>query len=262
MIDKNISDLVLPLDGGINFRDLGGYPAVGGRRVRRGMLFRAGALNLLSQKDAEWLAAVPVSHILDYRDTDEIEAKPDTLWSGVHYHPLPANPLSHEVNANLERLTSETLTTFDADAFMHTLYRLLPFNNQAYQQLVMLLLQRPAGGLVQHCAVGKDRTGVGVALTLLALGVDEKTVMEDYLLTNITLAPFREQMLAQYATSLNDLALAKLVRVLSARKDFLQTALTAIREQYGSVTGWLEHEYGLGSVQREQLQAYYLEPSS
>ena len=38
--------------------------------------------------------------------------------------------------------------------------------------------------LVVHCAAGKDRTGVAIAVLLRALGVPKETVIEDYLLTN------------------------------------------------------------------------------
>lgn len=184
---------------------------------------------------------------------------PDILWSGADYHHVPANPLSSEVNANLEKLTNETLAAFDARAFMLELYRRLPFGNAAYQRLAQLLSNPGGGAIVQHCAVGKDRTGVGSALVLFALGADEATVLEDYLLTETTLATFREQMLDQLSIKLNAAALEQFAYVLSAREEFLITALGCIRQQYGSTDRWLEAEYGLGAAQREALQAFYLE---
>ncbi|WP_431224161.1 tyrosine-protein phosphatase [Serratia sp. L9] len=248
-----------PLDGGINFRDLGGNSVADGRRIKRGLLFRSGSLERLTENDCSFLAGVPVRSVLDYRDADEVQAKPDVLWQGVDYHHVPANPLSNEVNANLEKLTSETLAGFDAQAFMLELYRRLPFNNGAYRQLAHLLVQPEGGAIVQHCAVGKDRTGVGSALVLFALGADEATVVEDYLLTETTLATFREHMLDQLSVRLNAPALAQFAQVLSAREEFLMTALGCIRQQYGTPDRWLEAEYGLGQSQREVLQAFYLE---
>lgn len=193
----------------------------------------------------------------------------------AHYHNIPANPLSSEVNANLEKLTNETLATFDVRAFMFELYHRLPFNSLAYQQLVNLLQNCASTdpvassvvhsgdvvhrGIVQHCAVGKDRTGVGAALVLFALGADESTVLEDYLLTETTLKPFREHMLAELALKLNDQALAQFTFVLSAREEFIQTTLRSIHERYGSRERWLKHEFGLGSIEREKLQSYFLE---
>ncbi|MGQ8776024.1 tyrosine-protein phosphatase [Serratia sp. NA_112.1] len=248
-----------PLDGGINFRDLGGNSVADGRRIKRGLLFRSGSLERLTEDDCTFLAGVPVRSVLDYRDADEVQAKPDILWSGADYHHFPANPLSNEVNANLEKLTSDTLAGFDAQAFMLELYRRLPFGNAAYKQLVQLLSNVDNGAIVQHCAVGKDRTGIGSALVLFALGADEATVVEDYLLTETTLATFREQMLDQLSIRLSAPALGQFTYVLSAREEFLMTALSCIRDQYGSTDRWLEAEYGLGQNQREVLQAFYLE---
>ncbi|EOW1911223.1 TPA: tyrosine-protein phosphatase [Yersinia enterocolitica] len=255
---------LLPLDGGINFRDLGGNVVADGRRIKRGLLFRSGSLDRLSTKDCAVLSSGSVAQILDYRDADEVQAKPDIVWQGASYHNIPANPLSSEVNANLEKLTNETLATFDARAFMLELYRRLPFNNQAYKQLVSLLQnsaspEHAVAGVVQHCAVGKDRTGVGSALVLFALGADESTVLEDYLLTETTLAPFREHMLAELALKLNSQALGQFAFVLSAREEFIQTALRCIQERYGSREQWLQQEFGLGSIEREKLQSYFLE---
>lgn len=250
---------VLPLEGGINFRDLGGNRTADGRRIRHGKLYRSGSLDKLSAADCERLAGVPVAHVVDYRDPDESALKPDILWSGTHYHPFPANPLRHEVTANLESLGSDVLSSFDSRAFMLELYRRLPFNNSAYRHLVMLLLRPDDGALVQHCAVGKDRTGVGAALVLFALGADEHTVLEDYLVTDAALAPFRQELLTELARTLSDKALSQFSYVLSVREEFMATALRAIRERYASVERWLEVEYGVYADARRTLQSKYLE---
>ncbi|MGM3173653.1 tyrosine-protein phosphatase [Dickeya lacustris] len=250
---------VLPLDGGVNFRDLGGIRVSDGRQVRRGRLFRSGALDMLSARDMAHLAGVPVAHVVDYRDQQEASLRPDKLWQGARYHQVPANPLRHEVTASLETLGSQTLESFDSQAFMLELYRCLPFGNPAYQHLVALLRQPDDGALVQHCAVGKDRTGIGSALVLFALGADEHTVMEDYLVTESTLTPFRRQLLEDLAANLSEKALARFDFVLSAREEFLLTALRAIREKHGSVNNWLAQDYGLDASACAALQAAYLE---
>ncbi|MEH0834438.1 tyrosine-protein phosphatase [Pectobacterium cacticida] len=249
---------LLPLDGGINFRDLGGNRAADGRIIRHGKLFRSGSLDLLSQADCEHLAGVPISHVVDYRDADEIAQKPDVLWEGAHYHAHPANPLRHEVTANLDSLGSDVLESFDSQAFMQELYRRLPFNNAAYKKLVSLLLQQDEGGVVQHCAVGKDRTGIGSALVMFALGADEQTVMEDYLLTETTLMPFRQRLLARLSETLNEKALRQFSYVLSVQEAFIVTALQAIYERYATIDNWLELEYGLDYSARQYLQDKYL----
>ncbi|OCA52621.1 tyrosine-protein phosphatase [Photorhabdus namnaonensis] len=250
---------VLPLNGGINFRDLGGKKVANGGKIKSGLLFRSGSLDRLTEKDQSFLANKNLFQIIDYRDISEVEDKPDLVWNGANYYHAPANPLSDEVNANLEKLASEMLEQFNPQAFMFRLYELLPLKNSAYKTLVKLLQQPEKGGIVQHCAVGKDRTGVGSALVLFALGADLDTVMEDYLVTHSTLAPYREYLLNEHAKTMSDDVVDKFAYVYSVREEFLMTALNSINQHYGSVDIWLEKDLGLDFAARKKLQDYFLE---
>ena len=82
----------LSLQGGINFRDLGGQLAADGRRVRSGKLLRSGALNRLTAEDLNHLDTLPLSRVLDYRDPGEVARTPDKLSPLTHYLNAPANP--------------------------------------------------------------------------------------------------------------------------------------------------------------------------
>ncbi|WFQ79218.1 tyrosine-protein phosphatase [Xenorhabdus sp. SF857] len=250
---------LLPLNGGINFRDLGNNTLKNGAKIKSGLLFRSGSLDRLTENDQAFLVDQNLLQIIDYRDNSEIMDKPDRIWNGAHYHHAPANPLSKEVDANLDKLDKEILEQFDAKVFMARLYELLPINNPAYKTLATLLLQPEKGGIVQHCAVGKDRTGVGSALVLFALGADLDTVMEDYLLTNITLAPYRDYLLSEHAKIMRESVVEKFAYVYSVREEFLLTAINSINRHYGSVDIWLEKDIGLNIAAREKLQAYFLE---
>ena len=46
------------------------------------------------------------------------------------------------------------------------------------------LMLRERTPMLFHCTQGKDRTGVAAILIMLALGVDEETILDDYVLTN------------------------------------------------------------------------------
>lgn len=256
--DVMLGESSLNLDGGINFRDFGGLLAADGRRVKPGYLFRAGDLHQLSARDCATLRDLPLRVILDYRDEEECRIKPDQLWSGVTYHSVPANPPGQLVNGNLEKLTTETLAEIDARIWMSDFYRRLPFNNSAYRELVSQLLAQPEGAIVQHCAFGKDRTGVGSALVLFALGADEETIMADYLRTEEVLTSYREQMLTHYSTTLDSRAMQQFAYLLEANPDFLQAAIQAIKERYGSAAAWLAQDYQLDSAQCATLRDHYL----
>lgn len=231
---------ILRLESGNNFRDLGGNRGADNRPIKHGLLFRSGSLDKLSEKDLILLAENKVKHIIDYRDKGEAQANPDKLWNNVHYYHVPANSCDNEKYDNWQNLITVNLSTFNAQNFMLELYRHLPFNNLAYKQLVELLKNPVNGGIVQHCTVGKDRTGVGSALVLFALG-----------LMNL-------QLLKQMASQYSDQALNQLTCILSAKEEFIQTALSNIRQRYGSNENWLEQEYGLDQTECEKLREHFL----
>ncbi len=129
----------LSLQGGINFRDLGGQLAADGRRVRSGKLLRSGALNRLTAEDLNHLDTLPLSRVLDYRDPGEVARTPDKLSPLTHYLNAPANPPVSEVNAKVTELNAATLNALNGEQFMLQLYRQLPFNNPAYRQLAAWL---------------------------------------------------------------------------------------------------------------------------
>ena len=69
----------MPLQGGRNFRDLGGYPTVDGRRVKWGRLFRSGTMAFLTDSDYDFLSNLGIAAVCDLRSTGEREAEP-TQW--------------------------------------------------------------------------------------------------------------------------------------------------------------------------------------
>ncbi|MTH45252.1 tyrosine-protein phosphatase [Intestinirhabdus alba] len=235
----------LTLQGGINFRDLGGQRTVDGRRVRSGKLLRSGSLHRMTTDDLNHLNAIPLRHVIDYRDPDEANRSPDKLNELAHYHNVPANPYVHDVNAKVTDFDAGTLNALNGEQFMLELYRQLPFNNAAYRQLAGWLMEPFDGALLQHCAVGKDRTGVGCALTLFALGCDSHTVMEEYLLTQGMLTQVENEIVSTLGQSLSKQGRQNLADILTVKESYLMAALSAIHDRYGSVAAWLSAEFQL-----------------
>jgi protein-tyrosine phosphatase len=69
-------DRLIALEGGRNFRDLGGYPTVDGRRVRWGLMFRSGSLSGLTEADWDSLTRRGIRTICDLRTHKERAAEP------------------------------------------------------------------------------------------------------------------------------------------------------------------------------------------
>ena len=254
-------DRVLPLEGGVNFRELGGYSTTDGRRVRRGMLYRSGAMAGLTDADYELLSKLDIAVLVDLRSTDERLREP-TRW------PLAKEPprrLERDYDLEFGEVMAALRGPLDAEtarlAFA-SFYRRLPqqFADQ-YRQMFAELLSGNAP-LAFNCSAGKDRTGVASALILTALGVSREVVMEDYLLSNRHYKPKPPS-----ASGGDDPTLQFFSRLppdvvkvfMGVDASFLEAAFAGMSDQYGSVDGYLEKAIGLTAEDRKKLRRIYTE---
>jgi len=67
---------VLPIDGVINFRDLGGYQGHNGKRVRYERVYRSAQLSQITDLGAQQAASLGIKSIMDLRFEDEIARFP------------------------------------------------------------------------------------------------------------------------------------------------------------------------------------------
>ena len=159
----------LPLDGTRNVRDVGGYPAANGRRVRWRTLLRSDELTRLPAHAQDELVELGVRQVIDLRWPEELERGPNVFVRSdrVRYTPislLADDPTPHGGLAGMYR------HVFDARA-------------EQLGAVVRALLTDGGLPAVIGCAAGKDRTGVTVALLLDLVGVDHATIVDDYALS-------------------------------------------------------------------------------
>ena len=173
---------LLPLQGGQNFRDLGGYRTRDGRVVRWGLLYRSGAMNGLTAADFAYLDRLGIRTVCDFRSTDERKAAP-VRWPDGRAPKVFADDYRLDMGG-LDFRSAAKWNAEQARQAMASLYpRLLEQFNGQYRRMFEHLL---AGNvpLAFNCSAGKDRTGVAAALILTALDVPRETVIQDYLLSN------------------------------------------------------------------------------
>jgi len=256
------STRILPLSGGCNFRDFGGYPAADGSMVRWGRLYRSGVLSRLTDDDLGAIARLDLRVVCDLRRTGERRHDPSRAFgAGV-------TTLAWETGVETSPIRNERFAQArspeQAQAAMCEMYRRLPFVLRPRLQGVFEGLQRclEDGAFVVHCTAGKDRTGIAVALILTALGVSRDAVIEDYVLTN-TAVNLEQRLRGRHATGVGVavtsapiLALSEFARaaVLDANPDYIAAGLEAIEARHGSVTAYLEAELGIDAAQVEQLR--------
>ncbi len=256
---------VLALEGGCNFRDLGGYTTVDGARLRTGRLFRSGVLAYLTPTDQARLGALGVRTIVDLRRRDEREQEP-TRWPDRLVRVLSRDdPGDRSALQGLDG--GQPRTAEDMRAAMSALYRGMPA--WLGGRLTVLFRALAAGSLplVFHCSAGKDRTGFAAALVLALLGVPRSTIVADYALTNQAV-DFEAFLEAQRASRLGLsgsghplLTLEPEARQAMFRADteYLESAMQAISEEYGSIETYLRVALGVDAAQRERIREQLLE---
>ncbi|MEK5233706.1 tyrosine-protein phosphatase [Lysinibacillus sp. FSL K6-0232] len=253
---KQLDIKAVPFEAVYNFRDMGGYKTRDGRSVKNGLFYRSAALGKMTVADKELFETLGIKTIFDYRDPQEVQSNPNPVFPHTHYIQIPAKgKQAFEMPTNTG--ASNFYKDISADMF-RDFYAQMPFGNPSFQKLMQTIQNPDDLGLVHHCAVGKDRTGIGSALILLALDVPEETIMEDYLATNVYLRPMVEKMLQVIQHQSNDRELQQFNALMSAREEYLQTAFDAMEHQYGSKAVYLEQEFGLTTAKRVQLQSFCL----
>ncbi len=248
----------LDFEGAHNFRDMGGYPLEGGRRVRNGWLFRSDHLGRLTDADQRLLDDISLRTVVDLRrqeERDEILDRVDNpaveqLW-------LPVSAEAADVVTLRRSLERGEMGPEDAVEFLRIANRqFVEVFSTVFRDFLHLLLEAHRYPLVFHCSAGKDRVGFAAAMTLFALGADEDTVMHDYLATNHITANYVEGLVDGVTEApvpgmdINGEALRKLMQV---EQDYLGGALSLMHQRHGSVLGFIEEALDFGADKRAEL---------
>jgi hypothetical protein len=166
------------LDGPINFRDVGGYVAASGRRVRWGRVYRSDSLHHLTEADGPRLAQIGIKTALDFRAHDEV----DRIGIGrlgdldiKHVHVPTVDQVLHTV-----RPPDAVVPGTVAEIYL----RMMEAGSRAYAAAMRTVAEADALPAVYFCMAGKDRTGVFSAFLLGILGVGDLDIVADYVLTH------------------------------------------------------------------------------
>lgn len=244
---------VLPLQGGRNFRDLGGYRTADGRTVKWGMLYRSGQMHDLTSADYAYLQKLGIRTVCDFRDTRERTNEP-TLWPAGHSPKMLSDDYALDMSAMQLPGDPSTWTHEQVvDAMAATYPKLLDQFRGQYRRMFAELLAGDAP-LAFHCTAGKDRTGVAAALLLTALGVPRATVIEDYLLSNQHMAPLPAHPTGFWARLSPEAART----FAGVDRRYIDAVFVVTDRHPGGTMGYLRQELGLGAPEIAKLRALYL----
>ncbi|ALR20277.1 MULTISPECIES: tyrosine-protein phosphatase [Sphingobium] len=252
-----VAERVLPLRQGSNFRDIGGYPAAGGKHVRWGLIYRSGGQPLLSDADVKEIQSLKLANLVDLRSNEERVIAP-TRVDGVPYQ---------AVGYSMMALAGNGVPKNGA-----AVYQAMPTMMAPQLRLIFQDLKANKGAIAYNCTAGQDRTGFVTGMILSALGVPRDTIIADYHLSTTyrrpewempkidTVAQANNPVAMYFAKFQQDPAVAKPQPL----KDpdgtaFLSHAFDEIDKRWGSVDAYLEQEIGVTKVDLAALRANYLE---
>lgn len=254
----------LPFEDVENCRDLAGIASQDGRVIAPGRLLRSANLHHASKQTALTLQEMGLSDIIDLRTNWERAIQPDCRIEDCIEHHIP---VVHETTIEKSEGGQVELVEDLADRAVQTMeniYRdliLSPSAIAAWKKLFALLKSHPKE-LLFHCTQGKDRTGIAAALILHALDVDEQTILDEYLQTNLYLAKeaTEDKVLASVLFSKHKALADRDINAYSfADERYYNSAKKAAEEHYGSWKGYLQQAIGLSDQDLEQLKNNYLQ---
>ena len=238
----------IALAGAVNFRDLGGYRTTDGRELKWGRLYRSDSLSELTADDLARLSVLGLRSICDLRHESERRAKPDRLPAGstAELHQLGFYP--HRSETLFQKLAARTISAAEVEQFLRDAYGAFPISQAAtYRAVLEVLIGVDAIPALIHCTSGKDRTGFGAAVILMALGVPRETIVVDYLLTN----DYRRDLSFMIGEGVDPQVQAALKQ---AHPSYIAAAFETIDREWGSSTAFIEDGLGFTPESRRRLQ--------
>ncbi len=234
----------LDFDGLVNARDIGGLPTEDGRTTRSGVLLRTDNLQALSPSDIDRLVdELGVRTVLDLRTDGELHlegpgplvARPEVQHKHLTLipHDLDGRSARADDEADVDRAVPGPDAPEGDLSHFYVAYLLDAPDNLA--EALRSVGSPGSGTVVAHCAIGKDRTGVVIALSLRLAGVTREAVVADYLLTGERIEAVRDRLLA--SDTYRDDTLPKTVESMRPRASSIERFLDEVDRRWGGPEG-------------------------
>jgi len=230
----------IPMEGCLNFRDLGNYTCAGGQTTRTGKFYRADSLAKLSDNDITAIAALGVSCVLDLRFAYEAEEGVNRLRErgGFLYK-----------NISVAEKAQENPLDFP-DTNEEFYINILQKSGAEVAEVFRFFLANRNKSFVFHCTAGKDRTGVIAALLLDLAGVSREEIIADYALTHgymwDSLMAIKTAIEAKYGTTLKE-------SMFAAQPKSMEAFLEELYKTYGGAAAYLSAQ-GLTNAEIDTLR--------
>lgn len=236
------------------FKDLGGMKTKDDKIVKHGYLIKSSYLKKAKQKKSG------AKKIIDMRIHDEKETKPEFIFEGVEYLHMPV------FNDTMAGVTHENkgdkIDQIKRVPSMLEIYKYMVSDEYCYTNLSKIMKEIVCSNVYPveyHCAEGKDRTGIITMLLYYILGVDEESIINDYLYVNKK-NKFKSNV---YYTAVllmkRDKALAQKIKdFTTAHTEYLLAAIESIKENFGSVDDYIRNQLKITDEEKEKFRQMML----
>ncbi|KAI9719558.1 MAG: hypothetical protein M1812_003329 [Candelaria pacifica] len=242
------------VEGIHNFRDIGGYPSTAGyigvaQSIRRNFIFRSAEPSKITPAGAQKLRDLGITTIFDLRSGPEIKKLEEKMplveidrvqrvWAPV--------PQDKDYSPEQIAIRYREYASKGTEGFTRAYKDILESGPLSFREVLLHLRDKPDEGCLIHCTAGKDRTGLITALILLLAGVSEKTIAEEYELTEIGLASWKpaivNHLLQESVLKANQEGVKNMI---SAKAENMLAALEMMRASYDGAVGYLTQNCGL-----------------
>ncbi|MEM6539029.1 MAG: tyrosine-protein phosphatase [Pseudomonadota bacterium] len=262
-----VATRLLPLEGGRNFRDLGGYETEDGRTVKWGHVFRSGRMSGLTENDYDYLGDLGITTICDFRDSDERVEDPTNWAAGdINYQVFTDAPEREpRENPMFAALLDPDATPEDVKNSMAEGYWEIALGEAEGYTKMFEDLAAGRIPLAFNCSAGKDRAGTAAALILTALGVPRETIVYDYALSDDYVDYMAEFMgpEAQAAVAENpespyaflfQLPPEKVAPLMASHPVYIESTFAELDERYGSTLAFIQTELSVSDADLDRIR--------
>lgn len=270
----SFSTQTINLEGVINARELGGYVLPGGKTVKRGLILRGGSLYQATDRDIALLRErYHLAHVFDFRTKGEVSMAPDREVPGADNIWLPAidekseklgeNALPREAYFHLEDYVVEHCFDEMTKTVARSLYPEMVLNEYTqiqYAAFLQIISSTEEGAVYFHCSQGKDRTGLGAAFILCALGADRELIMQDYTISHEFYQEIVDELSAKViARGGGHDELAVVRTFIGVNPEYFEDALDLIDMKFGSLENYVTNILMLSDEDKEKMRSRLLE---
>lgn len=258
----------LPMEKGVNIRDLGGMKTTDGKQIKSCCFLRASSLYKFPKHDVDILAEHGLKTVVDLRIDKELQQKPDTVMNGVTYYHFP---LREDVTAGITHVRGQMIKNLSPKTFvknitsMPQMYRNMvtkPISIDALKKTFDLIINdaTPGNAVLWHCSEGKDRTEVVAAILLSILGVSREDIFEDYIYSNEMFKARNKRTLFWTTILFHDAKFAKEFQdMYKANPSMLEGMFDELDKTYGGVMPFVTDVLGFSNEQIDAFRKRVLE---